>query len=51
MSAFTNINPPELLNTLVSLASAFLFGTLIGAERQFRNRSAGLRTNVLVALG
>jgi putative Mg2+ transporter-C (MgtC) family protein len=51
MSAFTSFNAPELLNTLVSLLSAFLFGTLIGAERQFRNRSAGLRTNVLVALG
>ncbi|MDX2203229.1 MAG: MgtC/SapB family protein [Hyphomicrobiaceae bacterium] len=51
MSAIANINPPELLNSLVSFLAAFLLGTLIGAERQFRNRSAGLRTNVLVALG
>ena len=28
-----------------------MLGTLIGAERQYRQRSAGLRTNVLVALG
>jgi putative Mg2+ transporter-C (MgtC) family protein len=28
-----------------------VFGTLIGAERQYRQRSAGLRTNVLVAVG
>jgi len=39
------------LNTGVSLLAAFLLGTLIGAERQYRQRSAGLRTNVLVALG
>jgi putative Mg2+ transporter-C (MgtC) family protein len=31
--------------------AAFLLGTLIGAERQYRQRSAGLRTNALVALG
>ncbi len=38
-------------DTLVSLLTAFVFGTLIGAERQYRQRSAGLRTNVLVAVG
>jgi putative Mg2+ transporter-C (MgtC) family protein len=37
--------------TLASLATAFILGTLIGAERQWRQRSAGLRTNVLVAVG
>jgi putative Mg2+ transporter-C (MgtC) family protein len=41
----------DFLDTLVSLAVAFVFGTLIGAERQYRQRSAGLRTNVLVAVG
>ena len=30
---------------------AFVLGTLIGAERQYRQRTAGLRTNVLVAVG
>lgn len=39
------------LDTIVSLASAFVLGTLIGAERQYRQRTAGLRTNVLVAVG
>ena len=29
----------------------FVLGTLIGAERQYRQRTAGLRTNVLVAVG
>ena len=33
------------------LLAAFVFGTLIGAERQYRQRSAGLRTNALVAVG
>ena len=39
------------LDTVVSLAAAFVLGTLIGAERQYRQRTAGLRTNVLVAVG
>jgi putative Mg2+ transporter-C (MgtC) family protein len=41
----------DFFDTLVSLFVAFVFGTLIGAERQYRQRSAGLRTNVLVAVG
>ena len=35
----------DFLDTLISLLVAFVFGTLIGAERQYRQRSAGLRTN------
>lgn len=38
-------------NTLASLTLAFLLGTAIGFERQYRQRTAGLRTNVLVAVG
>src|SRR6476646_11086610 len=41
----------DFLDTLVSLITAFVLGTLIGAERQYRQRTAGLRTNVLVAVG
>jgi putative Mg2+ transporter-C (MgtC) family protein len=41
----------EFLNSAIGLASAFVLGTLIGAERQYRQRTAGLRTNVLVAIG
>src|SRR3974390_975255 len=41
----------DFLDTIVSLSVAFVFGTLIGAERQYRQRSAGLRTNVLVCVG
>lgn len=40
----------DFLDTLVSLTAAFVLGTLIGAERQYRLRTAGLRTNVLVAV-
>jgi putative Mg2+ transporter-C (MgtC) family protein len=40
----------DFLDTVVSLAVAFVLGTLIGAERQYRQRNAGLRTNALVAV-
>lgn len=39
------------LDTLVSYLTAFVLGTAIGAERQYRQRTAGLRTNALVAIG
>ena len=39
------------LDTLVSYVTAFVLGTAIGAERQYRQRTAGLRTNALVAIG
>lgn len=39
------------LQTLLSFAIAFALGTAIGFERQWRQRTAGLRTNVLVAVG
>lgn len=41
----------DFLDTAISLVTAFLLATLIGAERQYRQRTAGLRTNVLVAVG
>ncbi|RFB78587.1 MgtC/SapB family protein [Methylovirgula sp. 4M-Z18] len=44
-------NLVDFANTTVCLLAALALGTLIGAERQYRQRSAGLRTNVLVALG
>lgn len=51
MEAFQNINVVSLLDTLISLSTAFVLGGLIGLERQYRQRTAGLRTNVLVAVG
>lgn len=38
-------------NYLARIGCAFLMGTLIGIERQYRQRNAGLRTNVLVSIG
>jgi putative Mg2+ transporter-C (MgtC) family protein len=40
-----------LAKTAFALATAFVLGGLIGFERQWRQRTAGLRTNVLVAVG
>lgn len=40
-----------ILDSAFSLLVAFILGTLIGAERQYKQRSAGLRTNTLVAVG
>ena len=51
MEAFRNVNLWSLLDTLLSLTAAFLLGGVIGFERQYRQRTAGLRTNVLVAVG
>ena len=41
----------QLAITLVNLSAAFILGALIGIERQVRQRTAGLRTNTLVAVG
>ncbi|HUH83144.1 MAG TPA: MgtC/SapB family protein [Stellaceae bacterium] len=35
----------------IQLAAALTLGAIIGFERQWRQRMAGLRTNALVALG
>jgi putative Mg2+ transporter-C (MgtC) family protein len=41
----------QILDFLVRLASALLLGTVVGLERQWRQRMAGTRTNALVAAG
>lgn len=51
MEAINNINLASLADTLLSLGAAFILGGMIGFERQYRQRTAGLRTNVLVAVG
>lgn len=35
----------------IRMSLAFVFGAMIGAERQFRLKTAGLRTNTLVSVG
>jgi putative Mg2+ transporter-C (MgtC) family protein len=51
MRVMETFNAADLSNSAICLATAFILGTLIGAERQYRQRTAGLRTNVLVAIG
>jgi putative Mg2+ transporter-C (MgtC) family protein len=51
MAMLHSFSASDFLDSLVSLFAAFVLGTLIGAERQYRQRSGGLRTNVLVAVG
>ena len=51
MEFINNIDVASLGDTALSLGAAFILGGLIGLERQYRQRTAGLRTNILVALG
>jgi putative Mg2+ transporter-C (MgtC) family protein len=51
MSIIQHLDLQASLNTLASLFIAFVLGAVIGLERQYRQRTAGLRTNVLVAVG
>jgi putative Mg2+ transporter-C (MgtC) family protein len=51
VSSIANFNLAHLLDLTVGAVVAFVLATLIGAERQWRQRSAGLRTNGLVAVG
>ena len=46
-----DFDPGALLVSCTCLATAFVLGALIGLERQWRQRTAGLRTNVLVSVG
>lgn len=41
----------DLINAAARLAVALLLGSVIGFERQWQQKMAGLRTNALVALG
>ena len=51
MESLNSINFISLADTAISLGAAFILGGLIGLERQYRQRTAGLRTNILVAIG
>jgi putative Mg2+ transporter-C (MgtC) family protein len=51
MAFLKSFQLPEFLDFLLSLFTAFVLGTAIGAERQYRQRGGGLRTHVLVAVG
>lgn len=51
METLGHLFPETFLNTAIALTTAFVLGGIIGLERQIRQRTAGLRTNVLVAVG
>ena len=51
MGALDAFAASPLFQTNLALVTAFVLALLIGFERQWRQRSAGLRTNVLVAVG
>ena len=51
MAALAHLDAQEFINTFISLFVALVLGAAIGAERQYRQRTAGLRTNALVAVG
>jgi putative Mg2+ transporter-C (MgtC) family protein len=51
MSLYPPFDLAIFIRTAIGLIVAFALGGLIGFERQWRQRTAGLRTNVLVAVG
>jgi putative Mg2+ transporter-C (MgtC) family protein len=51
MAFLNSFQLPEFFDFLLSLFAAFVLGTAIGAERQYRQRGGGLRTHALVAVG
>src|SRR5690606_8637567 len=42
---------PQVVDSLQMLGLAFVLSTVIGAEREYHHKDAGLRTHILVGLG
>ncbi|HYC05189.1 MAG TPA: MgtC/SapB family protein [Azospirillaceae bacterium] len=42
--------PPDVLDTFLRLGAATLLGLVLGLDREFRGKPAGLRTHALVAM-
>lgn len=42
---------PDILETIARLAMSTLFGMLVGIERQWHHKNAGIKTNTLVSVG
>ncbi|WGV25444.1 MgtC/SapB family protein [Halotia branconii] len=51
MSNAYYIAPDDWLNIVLRLCLALLIGSIIGVEREVKNKPAGLRTHMLVCLG
>lgn len=50
VNTYINLEP-GILEVLLRLACAMLVGLVIGTEREYTHRPAGMRTHILVALG
>lgn len=51
LQAWQHLQMNSLADTAISMVAAFVLGGLIGLERQYRQRAAGLRTMTLVSMG
>src|SRR5204863_2093984 len=49
--AATSLNMISTLELIVRLALATVFGMLVGVERQWHHKNAGIKTNTLVSVG
>ncbi len=47
----TSLSPLPWLDVAVHLGIAVIFGAIIGLDREYSHKAAGLRTNMLVSLG
>ena len=45
------ISTHELLDTLIKLGMAFFVGGIVGAEREYKNKTVGFRTLILICIG
>jgi putative Mg2+ transporter-C (MgtC) family protein len=45
------MSEPEIFEIIVRLAMSMLFGMLVGIERQWHHKNAGIKTNTLVSVG
>ena len=45
------ISTHELLDTLIKIGMAFFVGGIVGAEREYKNKTVGFRTLILICIG
>ena len=51
ITAFDSLRELSMVSVLLRLSLAMVCGGLIGVEREFKRRSAGFRTHILICLG
>ena len=51
ISSPSSLNQMTLLNVILPITLAIICGSIVGVERQWRHKRAGVTTNTLVALG